>query len=885
MAEWLLARTTALDDRAVVLGDLEEEFQTRTSMGRSAARRWYWRQTVRSLVPNLRRRFLPLSIEDLPRKDHLMTSVGHDVRFALRMLRRRPLITGVVVLSLAVGIGLSVGVFSLLEAAVLRPLPLADPGSLRVVLEQRERSTNHNFTYPGFAAFRAVQQSFTDLVAFDVTTAALARPDGSDAIAGELVSGSYFSTLGPRLAMGRGLTDADMDPGAAQVVVLSHAEWQRGFGPETALAGQAVRLNGRDFAVVGVAASGFRGMFVGRDARFWAPLAAQPVLAPAGGESLLTLPTASWLTVLGRLRPGTTDAQAEAELNATGRSLTQERPDAPRSRFFVAPGERGDSDLAAQVAEPLQVLLGASLLVLVVACANVAGLLLARTGDRGRELAVRAALGAGRWRIARLLLIEAVVLGTVGTGAGLVAALWAAPLTVSWFAQFGNPITLDVGLNWRVLAFATGLGLVTAVAAGLAPVMRSWRRGAGRWLHEGGRQSTTGAAASRWRRGLVVAQFALTLGLVATAGLLVRTLVNLQGIPTGLDVDHVALVSLDPQAVQYDAARVRGYLTRVTERVSALPGVTAAGYGRVIPLGFGGSRMTVQVPGYEPAPDEDMELNYNAVSAGYFEALDIDILDGRALDERDRRGRPLAVVVNETMARRFWAGRAVGRSLTLDAGAVTLEIVGVARDVKYRTIREAPRPSFYVSVMQVQIGPVRGGIIHVRTAGNPADMLDTIRRAVAEVDPTVPVTQVRTLREQLSLNVNSERVTMIIGVSLGATALLLSAVGLFGTMANLVSGRARELGVRLALGAVPGTLARLVLGDGLRLAAWGGLGGLALAFWIGRAVESRLYGVGPFDPVSLAGTLALLAGVALLAAWLPARRAARVDPVQALRVE
>ncbi len=885
VAEWLLARSVVERDRAVMLGDMQEEFACRVeSSGRRAAIRWYWRQTARSLAPNLRRRLLPPPpVEGLPGKDRPMTASLQDLRFGLRMLRRRPLITVVAVLSLAVGIGMSAGVFSLLEAAVIRPLPLRDPASLRVVLEQRERSTNHNFTYPGFEAFRATQRSFTDLVAFDVTTAALEGPNGSELRPGEIVSGSYFPTLGPEIAMGRGLTDVDMAAGAPDVVVLSWAEWTRLFGPRVTLAGHSVRLNGRDFAVVGVTAPAFRGMQVGRDARFFAPLSAQPVLAPFAGGSLLTMPTASWLTVMGRLATDVSDGQAEAELNSAGLALTQVQPDRPPSRLFLVPGGQGDSLLAEQVSEPLRVLLGASLLVLLVACANVAGLLLARTADRGREIAVRTALGAGRWRIARLLVGEALVLGLAGTAAGLLTAAWVAPLAVSLFAQFGEPVTLDVGLNLRVLGFAAAAGLLTSMTAGLAPVLRTWRVGATGRLHQGGRLSTAGAGLSRWRRGLVIGQFALTLGLVVTATLLVRTLLNLQSIPTGLDVDRVALVTVDPQAAQYDAARIRDYLVRVTERVSSLPGVEAAGYGRVVPLGFGGSRMTVEIPGYEPAPDEDMELNYNTVSAGYFDAVGIDLVDGRAIDARDVGESLPVVVVNETMARRYWAGRAVGQSLRLPGDGPTLQVVGVARDVKYRTLREDSRPSFYVSVMQ--LGPARGGVVHVRTAGDPEALLGAIRQAIAGVDSAVPIAQLRTLHDQVRQNVNRERVTMIIGLTLGLTALLLSAVGLFGTMANLVSARSREIGVRLALGAVPVSIARLVLGDGLRLALWGGAAGLALAFWIGRAVESRLYGVGSFDLVSVAAALALLAAVALVAAWLPARRAARVDPVEVLRVE
>jgi predicted permease len=403
-------------------------------------------------------------------------------------------------------------------------------------------------------------------------------------------------------------------------------------------------------------------------------------------------------------------------------------------------------------------------------------------------------------------------------------------------------------------------------------------------VHDGGRTATAGAGTIRWRRTLVAGQFALTLALVVTAGLLVRTLLNLRSIPTGLDVAHVALVGVDPGAAQYDATRTRAYIGRATERVAALPGVRAVGYGRVIPLGFGGSRMTIGVPDYVPAPDEDMEINYNIVSPGYFDALGIEILDGRPLASSDVSGGPVAVVVNETMARRYWPdGRAVGRTMSLPGDSAALEVVGVARDAKYRTIREDARPSFYLSALQ--LASPRAGVFHVRADGEPTALLDTLRQAIAEVDPAVPVTHVSTLREQVSTNVARERLTMVIGLVLSGSALLLSAVGLFGATATLVGNRTREMGVRLALGAVPGQLASLVLREGLRTAAWGGAVGLALVVWLGRVVESRLYGVGAFDPVSLTAGLVLLTAVAVLAAWLPARRAARVDPVDILRTQ
>jgi predicted permease len=753
------------------------------------------------------------------------------------------------------------------------------------VLEQREQGVNHNFTYPGFDAYRHAQRSFVHVAAYSSAEAAITQASGSEMVTGELVSDDYFAALAPRMAMGRALNDGDNLPSAPPVVVLSAFEWRRLFANATELGGRSITLNATDFTVVGVTAAPFRGMQVGRDARFFAPIVHQPVLSPiGGGRSLITLTTASWITVIGRLRDDISDAQAVAELSAAGQGLTTTGGDR-KPRFFLKDGSQGDSMLPDAVAPTLQLLLGASLIVMAVACANVAGLMLARAGDRQRELAVRAALGGGRWRLVRMLFCEALVLGLLGTVAGLAVARLVAPLGASLLTRFGEPVTLDVGLNVRVLTMAAATGLVTALLAGLAPVLRGWRNARLASLAEGGRAATHGRGARQWRRGLVVAQFAMTLALVATAGLLVRTLLNLKAIPTGLDTAHVLLVDVNVDAAKFDSVRMNDYIARVVERTRGVPGVRAAAYGHIIPLGFGGSRMTIGAPGYTPRPDEDMEINYNTVSPEYFDTVGIELVAGRTFrDGLLPTTHPLEVIVNESLARQFWPGQsALGRQMYLgDPGSSpVMEVVGVARDAKYRQVREERGASFYLAVSQSS--RARNGVIHVRTTADPNGSADEIRRAIAEVDARVPIAAMRTLEEQHSLNVNRERVTMIVGVTLGATALLLSAVGLFGAIAGLVAARTREMGVRLALGAAPGSLVRLVLRDGVAMATAGGVLGLVLASQLGRAVENKLFGVTPLDATSLGVAFVLLVLVALVAAWLPAVRVTKVNPVEVLR--
>jgi predicted permease len=440
----------------------------------------------------------------------------------------------------------------------------------------------------------------------------------------------------------------------------------------------------------------------------------------------------------------------------------------------------------------------------------------------------------------------------------------------------------------------------STVLFGVLPVGGVLRRAPLGALGDSGRAASAGPAHAFARRGLVVLQFALALGLAGAAALLGRTLVNLRAIPTGFDLDHVVVVEVDPRAprppfaeatggkpgaaptAQTDADRVARYVADGVDRLAAAPGVGAAAYARVLPLDFGGSRTTIAIDGYTPGADEDMEINFNLVTAGYFETLSIAPRDGRVFDGRDVRGAPPAAVVNESMARRYWPGqRAVGRMFTVSPKS-RYEVVGVVPDVKYRMLREDAGPSFYLAFEQ---GQPSGGAFHVRTAGSPDAMLDTLRRIVADLDPAVPITRLRTLRMQADLNVNDDRLALTIALGLAGAAILLAAVGLYATMAQAVGRRTREIGVRLALGAAPGDVRRLVLREAVVLAILGSAAGLGLALGAGQLIRERLFGVSATDPLSLAIATAVLAIVALVAAWAPARRAARVDPVEALRVE
>ena len=883
IAEWLVTHTLPRGgrERETLPGDLAEEFhEILATNGPGAARRWYRRQVLRSILPNLGRR---LQRSRAPREPHdrrgTMESLAQDLRYGWRMLARRPAVATIAVASLGLGMALPAVVFSLLNAVLLRPLPVADPDGLAVLLEVRKTGLAHNFSYPDFEDYRNAQRVFDGMFAYARQDVAIRGGTGTEVVAAELVSGGYFDILDVRMRVGRGLEASDDVPGAAPAAVVSESLWRETSGDLRSFTSRTITVNDHAFTIVGVAAEPFRGMEVGRDVKLWLPVPASPLLDARRGVAM-TERRMSWLSVIGRLRDGISREQGARELTAMEAALAPAAGRPQARTLTLAPGRQGDSMLPATAGGPLTLLFGAALLVLLVACANVSNLLLVRATERSREIAVRSALGASRARLARLVLVEALLVAVIGAAMAVVAARWLAGVAAPLITSFGEPVTLDLALDWRTLAFVAATGAFATLAAGMAPLLRVLGRSAGATV-DGARGASTTRRASRAHQLILTVQFALSLALVTTAVLLARTVHNLSSLDTGLDMAHVALLGADPSAARYDARRSAAFFADAIEALERYPGVVAAGFGRVIPLGFGGSRTTVAVPGYEPGPDEDMELNVNTVSPSYFESLGIRMKEGRPFDERDTASRPRVAIVNETMAGRYWRGRsAVGQHLQIGDGAV--EIVGVAPDVKYRTLREQSRPSFYLPLAQDGAGR---GVLHVRTSGDPRALLPGLQRTVAALDPRVPVTAARTLQDQARLNMNDERIAMLIGLALGLAALALSTVGLYASMAYLVGQRAKELGVRVALGATARHLRDAVLGQGLRIAVGGTLLGAGGAFLLARALESRFFGVTAGDPATFGLGAAVLAAAALAACWAPARRAAGVDPLHALREE
>lgn len=869
----LLAWTLLPEERDAVIGDLAEEFALRARVDRRDATRWLWHQALASALPNLRRRLRPASLAPATPRGNVMHGALTDLRFSLRLLKQQRLLAAVALASLMIGLGLNVLLFTIANAVLYRPLPVRDPDSLVMLVRQRPANLAYNFPYQAYEALAARTDALTMMTAYAGRAAGLRFGEQTISTNGELVAGTFFDGLGVPVAIGRGLLPSDDRTEAPPAAVVSSSLWRERFGAAP-LAGQTLTVNGMAFTIVGVAAEQFHGMFPGSKAEFWLPIAHASIV---NGRDLRPLPTVSWLFVAGRLKPGISSESARGALDPTLAGLFRAAGAEPEP-LLLTPGARGSDSLSQRLEGPLRVLMFAAGFVLLVACVNVANLQLARNTARRRELAVRSALGAGHAQLVRLLLVDTAIITMPASLLAVGVAWLGREPAMALITRFGQPVKLAAPIDWRVLLFAAGSAAACALLVGL---LSSWyaTRAPTAALADGGRGET--GSRHRLQRGLVVLQFALSMTLLVGAALLVRSVSNLRNADLGF-ASNVVLIETMPGDARIERSKRTQYVEDAMARAAAVPGVISVSAAHVVPLDFGGSRMTVGIPGYTAAPDEDMELNYLRVMPGYFETMQIPMLRGRPIDSRDIDGGTIAVVVNETMARRFWPDRdAVGQPLlVLNDTKPDGQVVGVVPDVHYRMVREESRPSFYVAFAQ---SPFFQAAIHARTAGDPSALVETVRRAIAEVNPQVPVARAVSLEAQLLRNISDDRMAEAVGVILAASALVLATAGLYGTMAFAVRRRTREIGVRVALGAAAGDVRRLVLRQGLALVLLGAAAGGLASIAVGYALASQLYGVPPIDPLSVGAALAILAAAALLAAWIPARRATRIDPILALR--
>jgi predicted permease len=803
-----------------------------------------------------------------------MTTFFRDVRYGARMLARRPVFTVVIVLTLALGIGATTAIFSVVNAVLLRALPYPEPARLVVLAEKTRGGRSIGVAYPNYMDFRERAQSFAEMAGFRNAERNLTRVEKPVRLEGREVSWNFFRMLGAQPQLGRLFVADDEKPGAARTVILGHAAWLEQFGGDPAVVGKGITLDGNSYTVIGVLPPGFE--FFRRDDLF-VPLAASLSHGDEGRGNH------SDLEVLARLKDGVGLRQAAAEMDTLAAQLERAYPATNSGEGVLTDGllDRFASD----VRRTLWVLLGAVGFVLLIACVNVANLLLVRGAERKKEIALRAALGAGRARLVRQLLSESLPLALLSGLAGLLLGVWMTEWLVR-LAPEGVPRLNEARLDTTVLLFTSGVTLLTGLLFGLLPAWQSAHHDLQTTLKEGGR-STTGAMRERVRKGLLVAEVGLSLVLLVGAGLMLRTFYRLTRVDPGFAPENLLTMQLSLPGDSYDMARARRFYDECVARVEAVPGVRAAALTQSLPID--GSRWnSVFVVADKPVPPraELPSAAFTPVSAGFFRAMGIRLLKGRAFTEADADGKPTVTVVNETMARRFWPGEdPIGKRLKQgwpEDQTPWREVVGVVADVKTNGVDRQTPLQAYLPLAQ---RPANSVALVVRASGNPLSLATAAERAVHEVDKDLPVSDARSMDQLMSGAIARQRLTLALLLGFGLLALVLAAVGIYGVISYSVSLRTHEFGVRMALGARAGDVVRLVIGQGLRLTLAGVALGLLCAFGLTRWMESLLFGVRATDPLTFAVITVLLTAIALLACYLPARRAARVDPMVALRYE
>jgi predicted permease len=816
-----------------------------------------------------------------------------DARFALRGFRKNPAFAATAILTLALGIGANTAIFSLVDALMLRQLPVARPRELVRLKTIGPRNTDDSFSYSALRQFQSGAARVVDVLGASSTRSIRATVDGEPELMNRKpVSGNYFAVLGVPAAAGRILMAGDDDAGAGpRVVVISHRYWTRRFGQDHRAIGRTVTIGPTVFTIAGVAAPGFLGETVGEAPDLWTPLTAEAG-RPADvwrGHST------TWLRLIARRRPGVTIDDARAALEPVFTTITHEmaaatkiasfRNQALQSRLGIDEASRGYAPVRERLGGPLYALMAVVGLVLLIACANVANLLLARAAARAREMSLRVALGAGRLRLIRQLLVESLLLSVLGGTIGLLLGLWGAGSLVAFASQTPLPLRLDVGLNTRMLAFTAFVSCATAMVFGLLPALRAARPNLVPALKDA-RGLNMRTSGFRLGRSLVIGQIALSLVLLVAAGLFVRSLMNLRSIDLGFNPDRVVLLNIDMSSggSKVSLEERRNLYARLIERAEGVPGVRAASlsFFGLFSGATWGNRITVE--GRVAPPDEPERTFANAITPRYFEVMGMQILRGRAFSHDDRANAPPVAIVNETFARQFFNDPApLGKHVGLGAPATTMmEIVGIVRDAKYAKLREATVPMLYVPFTQ-QTGQL--GELQVRTAADPGAVSSSLRRELAAVDQRAAITGIIEMRQQVDASIMGETLIAKLSSLFGVLALLLSAVGLYGVVAYMSAQRTVEIGIRMALGADHRSVVWLMLRQVLILVLAGMLVGAPVAFFASRLVGSQLYGMTPHDPVAIVLAIAVLSTAALVAGCIPARKASKVSPTVALRAE
>ena len=793
-----------------------------------------------------------------------------DLRYALRLLRRSQLFTLTVVLTIAIGIGATTAIFSVVNAVLLRPLPFEDPSRLMQVAEK-----NDKLHLPAFAAsalnylsWRDATRTLDRIGAIQFGTYTLTGKGEAESYNGFAITPSLLPLLGLRPVVGRSFSDTDDRLGAAPVALISEALWRRRFGGDPSAVGQTALLNGVAYTIIGVAP---RAMDVLTTGDVWVPLVIDPPKEIRLNHTLF---------VVGRLKAGVTEGEAQAEMNAIAARMAQQYPE--MKEWGVSLITFTDTFVSSQLRTGLFVLLGAVAFVLLIVSANVANLLLARALERRKEMAVRAALGAGRFRLVRQLLVESVLLSSLGGVLGVLAAMW----SVSWLQAALPPNTLpvpDIGVDPTVIAFAAGVTCLTGIVFGLAPAWQAARTDVNAALKDAGR-TTAGGTRPLVRKGLAAAELALATVLLVGAALLVRSLVALQHVPLGFNPDDIVTLQVSLPPARYPMPRRIAFFRELNSTINALPGVTKAGIGSGIPFGAGNLTQSPFLAPGSPIlpPDTAVPIDWRTVSPGYFATLGIPLMRGRDFTEADVTGAPEVVIVSRATARAMWGDAdPIGRTIRRPTTTLDYTVVGVVGDVRSRSLnRESPTLYFSSGARAWALMDIA-----IRTAGDPAPVLSAVRAKIRALDPELPVSNVRPMTEWVSTSAAQPRLNAALLGVFACVALLVAAIGTYGVLAYSVSQRTKELGLRMALGADRAGVLRLIVREGMMVGLAGIAAGVAIAGALGRTVSALVFGVSVWDPATYASVSALLAVVALVSCIIPAIRASRVEPMVALRLD
>ena len=817
-----------------------------------------------------------------------MGTLLQDLRYGIRILAKSPGFAVMAVLTLAIGIGLNTAIFSVVNGILFRPLPVRAPAELVGVYNTAPAGglvTHEPVAYPDYRDLRDQSHSFSGMIGYDLVPLALERNGESQLVTAEMVTENYFQTLGIQPVLGRAfLPEEGGAPGGDPVAVLSAASWKGHFGGDPNIIGRTIHLNGTPMTVVGVAPPEFTGMVRGIGSEMWVPMMMRSELHLGDG---LTNRSARWMFSMGRLKPGVTLRQAQEELNAIAVRLQAAYPATnkdrnvglvPASDVKILPGV---DRVLFTVSAVLMTLVG---LVLVIACANVASMMLARAAGRRKEMAVRLALGAKKVRLCRQMLTESMLLAIPGGALGLLAALWTNRVLNAFQLPVPVRLALGLSLDLRVLAFTLAASVLTAVLFGLAPAMRTSRTDLAGTLKDESASASSTREKRRLHQALVVGQVAISLVLLICAGLSVRSMQNASRINPGFEVRGVAGASFDVGLRGYTREAGAQFYERLRERARSLPGVESVAYANAVPLSFEVRTTGAAAQGHDTIPEKQWpEVDSASVGPGYFETMRIPLLRGRGFTQADTAQSPHVAVINQAMAQRFWPGEdPIGKSLRVEKQEGYSQVVGVAADGKYRTLGEDSRSYLYLSLTQ---GYESGQVLLVRTTGDTRALLPQLRQQARELDEHVPILRLQTLEEITGVSLLLPRAGAGLFGLFGLVGVALAAVGIYGMTAFAASQRTQEIGIRVAMGAQQTDILRLLLGQGARLTLTGIGIGLVAAAGFTRVLGSILYGIAPTDLPTLGGVSMLFLGISALACYLPARRATRLDPLAALRKE